>query len=187
MDKFILGNIYHVYNRGVDRQRIFYSERNMTFFLIHLAKYFAKEKVSLYAYCLMPNHYHLLIKITQPEFGRKVMQPLMTSYAKAINRQQNRVGPLFQGSFRTKMMPSYEVTIYASKYIHLNPVKAKLVNHPRDWAYSSYRDYMRRANHSFVNTDFILSYFNNSRDYEAFLFDDKEYSNDSFVFDNWEK
>jgi hypothetical protein len=112
------------------------------------------------------------------------MHPFMTSYTKSINLQQNRVGPLFQGSFKAKMMPSDEAAIYCSKYIHLNPVKAKLVNRPEEWDYSSYQAYMKCSNHFLINPNFILSYFKNRREYELFVSDGKDDFDDSFKLED---
>jgi len=89
------GEYYHIYNRGVNRQKIFFEDRNWLFFLLRLRTYFKSEQADIIAYCLMLNHYHLLVYLHANEFSHKVMQPFGTSYTKAINKEQNRVGALF--------------------------------------------------------------------------------------------
>jgi REP element-mobilizing transposase RayT len=90
---------YHVYNRGVNFEKIFFVQENWEYFLRRLRRYFDPSDVELVAYCLMPNHYHMLVYLKANDFGRKVMHPFSISYTKAINKQQGRVGPLFQSPF----------------------------------------------------------------------------------------
>ena len=141
-DKPIANRYYHVYNRGVNFQDIFFNKENWGFFLRRLREYFTPDKAIIIAYCLMPNHYHLLVYLLTDNFGAEVMQPLMVSYSKAINKQEKRVGPLFQGPYKAKSVSNERYLMHLSRYIHLNPVEAGLVIKPEDWAFSSYQEYI---------------------------------------------
>lgn len=94
-----LGSIYHIYNRGVNKGLIFFNEKNYRYYIYKMAYYF-QEKASILAYCLMPNHFHLLIKVIEPDFIKRGLQPFMIAYTRALNNEQDRVGPLFQGHYQ---------------------------------------------------------------------------------------
>ena len=151
------GYTYHIYTRGVNRQPIFFANHNWGFFIRCLRQYFTPEKVIIIAYCLMPNHYHLLVRILCDDFGLSVMQPFSTSYTKAINKEQNRVGSLFQGRYKGKQVDKDGYLLHLSRYIHRNPVTAGLVAHPADWQFSSYRDYVGLRQGTLPNPDIVLS------------------------------
>jgi len=160
---------YHVYNRGVNKERIFFQRQNWDFFLYRLEHYCTPEKAELIAYCLMPNHYHLLVYTKTFEFGRKVMHPLAVSYTKAVNQQLRRSGHLFQGSFQAQLVDKDEYLLHLSRYIHLNPVKAGLVNSPQEWEFSSYREYISEYRRDFLSPEIILDQFTTSSAYEDFV------------------
>ena len=131
-EKPTINRYYHIYNRGVNYQNIFFTQENWLFFLRRLRHYCTPDKAQIIAYCLMPNHYHLLVFILTETFGADVMQPLMVSYTKAINKQEGRVGPLFQGPYRAKLVASERHLMHLTRYIHLNPVAAGFVAAPED-------------------------------------------------------
>ena len=108
------------------------------------------------------------------DIGNKVMQPFGTSYVKSVNKQQKRVGPLYQGPFKAKHVDNDAYLSYLTRYIHLNPVRAKLVKHPADWPYSSYSDYIGIRNGTLPQTDLILSQFATQADYRDFVEGDNE-------------
>ena len=143
---FCVGSYYHLYNRGVNRGLIFFNEDNYEFFLHNIRRYLLPV-VEIAAYCLMPNHYHLLIfpKETS-EVGAisevsSAMMRLSVSYTKAINYRFDRVGPLFQGAFQSKHIDTSTYLWQIIGYIHLNPVEAGLVKSPENWLYSSWKAY----------------------------------------------
>ena len=140
------GYYYHLYNRGVNRGLIFFNEKNYDFFIQNIRRYLL-PLVEITAYCLMPNHYHLLVfpKETS-EVGpileiSKAMMKLSVSYTKAINHNFDRVGPLFQGAFQSKPIETSTYLWQLIDYIHLNPVQAGFVKSPEFWLYSSWRSY----------------------------------------------
>ena len=166
---YIPGHYYHIYNRGVNRQPIFFTNRNWGFFIQRLREYFTEETAIIIAYCLMPNHYHLLIQVICDDFGKTVMQPFSTSYTKAINEEQTRVGSLFQGRYKGRHVDKDGYLLHLSRYIHRNPVTAKLVPHPADWHYSSYRDYVGMRQGTLPQPDVVLSQFASVADYAAYV------------------
>jgi len=132
---FRAGQYYHLYNLGVNHQPIFFNDGNWGYFIKRLKHYFQQELIDIIAYCLMPNHYHLIVYLKTDELSSKIMQPFTVSYTKAVNLQQNRVGSLFKGTFKAKLVDKNEYLLHLSRYIHLNPVFANLVKHPSDWVY----------------------------------------------------
>ena len=172
---YVPGHYYHIYNRGVNRQSIFFAKHNWGFFIQRLREYFTDETAIIIAYCLMPNHFHLLIRVLSEGFAMGVMQPFSTSYTKAINKEQNRVGSLFQGRYKGKHVDKEGYLLHLSRYIHRNPVEAKLVKHPADWQFSSYRDYVGLRAGSLPNADIVLSQFGSRAEYAAYVEKEDDY------------
>jgi len=166
---FRAGETYHLYNRGVNHQRIFFCEENWGFFIRRLRRYFKPELVDFLAYCLMPTHYHLMVTLRTDDLSSQIMQPFGLSYTKAINEQQDRAGPLFQGPFQAVWVDRDEYLLHLSRYIHVNPVTAGLVVRPEDWIFSSYRDYIGLRGGTLPATDVILSQFPSRRAYQEFV------------------
>ena len=146
--------IYHFYNQGNNKERIFYQERNYEYFLSKV-RYHIAANCNVLAYCLMPNHFHFLI-YTQPSSIEKVqlgglklnkftasIKHLQSGYARAINKQENRSGSLFRQKAKVKLVESKDKNypFIAFHYIHQNPVKAGLVTKMEDWPYSSFNEY----------------------------------------------
>jgi len=163
------GNYYHLYNRGVNRQSIFFQRENWIFFLQRLRKYFHGDYADLLAYCLMPNHYHLLSYIKHDDFSNVVMQPFSVSYVKAVNKQQARSGPLFEGPYGARHVDRDEYLRYVSSYIHRNPVDAGFVARPEEWQFSSYRDYIGLRNGTLPSKDRVLAQFPSIQVYKLYV------------------
>ena len=140
--KYLDENFYHVFNRGSRSEEIFFSDANYKYFLRLLTKNTAAHRICLIAYCLMPNHYHLVLQ--QKEYGSisKFVQSVMTSYVQAINIKYKTSGTLFQGKTKSKLIDSDEYVVRVIRYIPLNPVKARLVQLPQDWQFSDYREWI---------------------------------------------
>ena len=166
--QFYAGGYYHLYNRGNDHQNIFFERENYLYFLRQMRKYFKTDVVDIVAYCLMPNHYHLLIFLKGAGLA-KLMQPFLLSYTKAINERYSRVGALFQGRFKAIQVDKEEYLLQLSRYIHLNPVAAGLVKRPADWEFSSYRDFIGARNGTLAKPDVVLSYFPSRDEYRKFV------------------
>jgi REP element-mobilizing transposase RayT len=153
------GAVYHVTSRGNARQDIVVDDRDRTLFLEKLAHVIDRFGWRCHAFCLMDNHYHLLIETPQPNLSRGMRQ-LNGTYTQAVNRRHHRVGHLFQGRFTAILVEKEAHLLELCRYVVLNPVRAKLVNHPRLWAWSSYRDTAgERTAPVWLWTDWILGRF----------------------------
>ena len=117
----------------------------------------------------MPTHYHLLVYLKIDNPSKQIMQPFSLSYTKAINKQQGRVGPLFQGPFQATWVDRDEYLLHLSRYIHVNPVTAGLVERPEEWIFSSYRDTIGLREGTLPVPDMILSQFPSRQAYRAFV------------------
>lgn len=159
---------YHIYNRGNNHENIFFERENYLYFLRQLRKYLTPEIGEVVCYCLMPNHYHFLIYLKDDKIS-EVMQKFLLSYTKAVNLRYNRYGSLFQGRFKAILIDSDRYLLHLSRYIHLNPVQAKLVIHAQDWEFSSYREYIGLRKGTLPNTEKILSYFSSDNNYQNFV------------------
>ncbi|HEY7040258.1 MAG TPA: transposase [Methylomirabilota bacterium] len=132
------GGIYHVTARGNDRQAIFSDDADRSRFLIVLASVIARYRVRCHAYCLMGNHYHLLLET--PDANLSVaMRQLNGVYTQRFNRRHERCGHVLQGRFGAALVGRHAHLHEVCRYIVLNPVRAGLVSHPRDWVWSSFR------------------------------------------------
>ncbi|MEA5533661.1 REP-associated tyrosine transposase [Crocosphaera sp. XPORK-15E] len=153
---FQAGQYYHIYNRGNNRQNIFFERENYLFFLRSLRRYLLAETLDIIAYCLMPNHYHLLVCLKTADLSA-AMQAFSLSYTKAMNRRYDRVGSLFQGRFQAILVDRTEYLLNLSRYIHWNPVKAGLVKQPQDWEFSSFHEYVGLRGGTLPKTEDILA------------------------------
>ena len=171
---FTAGNIYHIYNRGNNKQRIFFTEHNYIYFLQKARKYITPH-CEMLAYVLMPNHFHFLVaadertEIVLPDLRitRNVLsdgiRQLLSSYTKGINKQEERTGNLIQQKTKSKCVydaskvneHGYADTCF--HYIHQNPLRSGLVNKMEDWDYSSYRDFCGLRNGTLCNQKLAYS------------------------------
>lgn len=165
---FAKDGYYHLYNRGNNFGRVFFERENYLFFLKRLREYLVPDVVDMIAYCLMPNHYHLLIQVKQENLSA-VMQAFSLSYSKAVNKKFGRVGSLFQGRFKAIPIAKNEYLLHLSRYIHLNPVAATLVERAEDWEFSSYRDYMGMRQGTLVRPEVVRSQFRDAGAYHEFV------------------
>ena len=168
-EPLVAGATYHVYNRGVNYNDIFFTRANWLFFLRRLRTYCPAEMGAIIAYCLMPNHYHLIVHVAAAEFGLKAMQPLMVSYTKAINKQEGRVGAVFQGPFQARRVTTDGDLVHLSRYIHLNPVAAGFVASPEDWEFSSYHEYIGLRAGTLPQPESVLRHFSSPAAYAEYV------------------
>jgi len=163
--EFLPEQLYHIYNRGNNKQRIFFDDGNYHFFLRKFCAYLGKY-CKLLAYCLMPNHFHFMIFTNYDlEVGKlnSGIGLLLRTYTRAINIQEQRCGFLFQQKTKAKCLnkqgnrtQSYSIDygISCLNYIHQNPLKAKLVKKMEDWKYSSFTEYIGINKNKFCDTEF---------------------------------
>lgn len=163
--KFLIwypGASYHVTTRGNNKRDIFLDDQDRKVYLSALSESIKKYKCILECYCLMTNHTHLLITTTESKIS-DAMRILDLKYTKYFNRKYDLIGHLFQGRFSAELIDNNAYIVEASKYIHLNPVKAKIVSAPEDYKWSSYGVYINAKKNTAVNTEKILSCFGNSK------------------------
>lgn len=157
------GAVYHITSRGNARQDIFLDDEDRLIFLVVLEDVVIRYHWICHAYCLMPNHYHLLVETPDANLSRGMRQ-LNGVYTQAFNRRHNRVGHVLQGRYKAILVEKESHLLELARYIVLNPVRMKLVRHPREWRWSSYRATAGEEEPpNFLTTDWILSQFHQDR------------------------
>ena len=152
------GAFYHVTARGNDRSKIFFTKTDYRKFNDYLAAARKKYGFILHGYVLMTNHYHLLIETPEPNLG-KIMHHLNGSYTTYINIKRKRSGHLLQGRYKAILVDKDSYALELSRYLHLNPVRAKMVARPEDYPYSSYGAYVSSGADELVTATDLLSMF----------------------------
>jgi len=153
------GAVYHITSRGNAKQAIFLDEKDFTDFLRVLCQVVKRYHLILHAYCLMNNHYHLLIETPEGNLSRGMRQ-LNGLYTQRFNQKHQRVGHLLQGRYQAILVDKDNYLLELCRYVVLNPVRAKIVKDPKDWRWSAYRA-MTGYNQGIpcLTTDWILSQF----------------------------
>lgn len=167
-DKFAEGEIYHIFNKSISNYGIFKDFNNSQRFInvveyynSHLitksfSQFIIRKKynyqniiypkdftyIKILSYCIMPDHYHFLLKILTDNSLSRLINTVEDSFTRYFNIKFNRKGPLWQNSFKSVEIRSDEQLLHVSRYIHLNPTSSNLVDRPEDWIYSSYRDFI---------------------------------------------
>lgn len=162
---------YHIYNRGTNREDIFVQERNYRYFLQLYTKHI-EPAAETYAYCLLKNHFHVLVRIKDAEaqdpnglerpLGSIAFFNFFNAYAKAINKAYGRTGSLFQHPFGRIPVLTQSYLIQLVRYIHLNPQKHGLVTDFRQWPYSSYQAYLSNQP-TRLQRDQVLGWFDGAQ------------------------
>ena len=135
------GAWHHVFNRGADHAAIFSRDGDCTYFLRCLDEATAKHGVEVHAFCLMSNHYHLLVRSQKAELSA-AMQWLSSRFTQGSNHHLSRDGPLFRGRYQSVLVTTDAQLLTVSRYIHLNPVQAGLAARAGHWPWSSARAYL---------------------------------------------
>jgi putative transposase len=155
--------VYHITARGNERKDIFIEEEDKKKFIALLSELPGRFGVNLHAYVLMSNHYHLLIETPKGNIS-KAMHYLNVSYTVYFNRKNGRSGHLLQGRYKSFIIEKESYLLAVSRYIHLNPVRARVVGKPEDYRWSSYRSYIGKGNGSkWLTTDWMLEQFSNDK------------------------
>lgn len=178
---------YHIYARGANKQKIFLDEADFTFFLSLLKRYLSRERIAttrgidfpklydninLLAYCLMHNHFHLLVFQVSEKGMSRLMRGVMTAYGQYFNRKYHRVGHVFESSYRASRITNDTYLLHISRYIHLNP---------RDWRhypYSSLSSYIGNVKRDWLSVNRILDLYSSKDEYQEFLRDYEEQRDD---------
>ena len=152
--------IYHVMLRGINQQNIFVDDEDNERFIATLARYQKESEYELYAYCLMGNHVHLLMKEGNETLGN-TMGRIGASYVYWYNWQYGRKGHLFQDRYKSEPVQDDAYFLTVLRYIHQNPLKAGLVKSIDEYKWSSFNEYIKEA--EIVNVDYALAMFANNR------------------------
>jgi len=204
---FANGEIYHIFNRGIEKRPTFTDKRELNrgiktldFYRfanlpLKLSKFLVlpeservklaqdlyskyEKLVEIICYCLMPNHFHFLVKQIKENGVSIFAANFANSYTKYFNTRHERVGPLFQGLFKAVMVESDEQLIHVSRYIHLNPVSSFLIE-PEDlesYRWSSYCEYLDLSESRIVDKTIVLGMFPSKEKYRQFVMDQVDYA-----------
>lgn len=195
---FVNGYYYHIYNRGSEKKNIFNNNwdynrllKTIKYYQLEgpkprLSKYLIsqdhtlkpisdKKIVDIICYCLMPNHFHFLIKQLKDGGITEFISKLSNSYTKYYNTKYNRVGPLLQGEFKATLIESDEQLIHVSRYIHLNPIASLLVKNLNQYRWSSYKEYINNSKGICIKEE-LLNFFKTPQDYQQFCLDQASYA-----------
>lgn len=193
---FVNDQYYHIYNRGVEKRRIFENQRDyqrflktLTYYQLEgpkpkLSHYFqyqnfqpnkAQKLVEIISYCLMPNHFHLLVKQLKNGGITDFITHLSLSYTKYYNTKYSRTGPLLQGQFKATLIESDEQLVHVSRYIHLNPLVSFLVKSLEKYPWSSYVEYVM-GKPGICSKEEILGFFKSAKEYDEFIKDHASYA-----------
>jgi len=177
---YIKDHYYHVYNRGVAGNNVFYEHEDYLHLLKLVKKYQKRYAIKVVAYSLIPNHYHFLIRQESEVPASRFLQTLFNSYVQGLNAKMGRKGTLFEGSAKSRFINKEDYLIYVCIYIHLNPIKHGIVNNLLDWEYSNYFEFIGVRNGSIFDKEFMLNNFGDSKTYKKWVEDslaNKDYYN----------
>lgn len=148
-------SIYHIIMRGIDKQDIFYNDKDKEFILNQLSKVKKKFNLEIYAYCLMYNHIHLVFRVEKNLLSKSI-QSLGIRYSQYFNKKYDRSGTFFESRFRSKTVEDKKYFLDVCRYVHRNPEKAG-ISTVEDWRWSSYNEYVTKE--KIINKRVLLYYF----------------------------
>jgi len=202
----VTDSFYHVYNRGVERRPVFINRRGyqrakqlIDYYLfsnvpVKFSRFYSlsyekqqtillsltnqQKLVDLISYCLMPNHFHFLLRQRKEKGIATFISKFTNAYTKYFNTRYDRVGPLFQGIFKAVYVETDEQLLHLSRYIHLNPVTSSLINLQdlQGYEWSSFPVYSEEVHDKNINKQIILSIFPSIESYKRFVFDQADYA-----------
>jgi REP element-mobilizing transposase RayT len=171
---------YHITSRGHRKENIFLDEKDKKVFTQKLDETLTKYVITCYTYCLMDNHYHLFIKTAKPNISQ-ALHYLNSSYANWFRTRYQLTGSVFQGRYKSILVDADNYALVLSAYIHLNPLRAGIVNQLEDYPWSSYLDYLQFRKPLINNFDsslvlhfFSLDYTSSIRQYQEYIWQNQE-------------
>lgn len=186
------GFVYHITARGDNREKVFVDPNDYAFYLDSIHKAKKRFPFYFYAYTFLPNHIHLLIETVENNTVAKFMHLVQTRYTTYFNYKYKRCGHVFQGRYHNLVVEEESHLLQLLGYIHLNPVRAGLVEECGDYPYSSYRSYISPDSNNIIDTAFILEQFASRKStqvkrFKAFVdqqsYKKKPYTPDRYVKD----
>ena len=173
------GAYYHVMNRGLEHRHTFLTTGDHRRFVELLADVARRWQARIFAYCCMPTHYHLLLQTPLGNLSR-VMRHVDGVYTQRFNRAHPRDGPLFRGRYKSILVDAETYLLQLVRYIHLNPVKARLVSDPGAYAWSSHRCYRTREGPAWLARALILAHFETRQAFARFVAEGNDRSLEAF-------
>lgn len=188
---------YHVFNRGVEKRKIFLDSKDFKIFIYYLFVYLKplddvlkkypllpirlhpknlSSEVELISYSLMPNHFHFLLRQFSKNGISRLMKQVTNAYTEYFNKRYERTGGLMQGTFKAVRVGTDEQLIHLSRYIHLNPIVGGVVNNIDYYNWSSYKDFIMGNPKGLCNISIILDLFKSSDEYKNFVKDQINYA-----------
>jgi REP element-mobilizing transposase RayT len=162
---------YHIYNRGARHGSIFREPTNYLFVIARTKQYAKALSVSVIAYCLMPNHYHFLVRQNGDTAAGLLPKRVFNSYTKAYNKRYEQSGTLFEHRYQVRAILNFTHLLHLCRYIHANPVRDGLVADPADWPYSNYLEWIGERTGTLVDRESIHDRFGDGADYKSFVLD----------------
>lgn len=160
--KVFKSGFFHIMVQGINKEYIFKDKKDKSFYLFLMKKYYNKFKIQIVSYCIMDNHAHIILYTKNIEEISNYMHNLNLVYSKYYNTKMNRLGYVFRDRYKSQLIYDRDYLFKCMKYIHMNPVKAKIVKKEEDYEYSSYNEFINQ-------TDFVTRFIIN----EVFI--DKDY------------
>ncbi|MCG2725615.1 MAG: transposase [Elusimicrobia bacterium] len=188
-DALVTNEIYHIFNKSIADYKIFNTSNDFLRIKQNLLYYQSPKdtsfsvfirsneiehsqkniSVKIIAYCIMPTHFHLILKQLDNGGISKYINNISNSYSRYFNIKHNRKGPLWQGRFKNVLVKDDEQLLHLTRYIHLNPVTSNLIDKPETWEYSSYREYLNLEKNKLCDFSEVLSI--DPKDYKKFVND----------------
>jgi putative transposase len=169
--EYLPGYYYHIYNRGAHRVPVFREADNYLFVLRKMKTYCRSLVLTPVAYCLMPNHYHFLIRQDGEHPAGLLPQRIFNSYSKAYNKRYDHSGTLFEGNYKVVLVEQEAHLLHLCRYVHANPIKHGLVADLAEWPYSNYLEWIGERDGTLVDRDFVREHFPSSQVYREFVLD----------------
>ena len=176
--EFLVGAYFHFYNRSLDGVLLFQEGDDYQYFIEKLKPKVSEYSASVFAYCLMPNHFHFLIRQNSEIPIYKIFNDVNNSYVKHYNFKYNRKGYLYQSELNHKHVKDNNHLIALCQYIHYNPVKAGLVKNPHDWRFSNFLEWIGKRENGIFDDELLKLNFYNSKMYEDQMRDYEKYVNE---------
>jgi len=161
----VIGAYYHAYNRGNRGQEIFLEQDNYEYLIWLISKNSLRFYITVIAYCLMPNHYHLLLRQDGDVKISRFIQSTFQSYSQAFNNRFGLSGRLFDNPKPSKHIDNQKYLMHVCRYIHRNPLEAKLVTTLSDWKYSNYKEFIDEE----YKIPLVYEWFGSPREYQEFV------------------
>ncbi len=172
-DDFTKGSIFHIYNKTMQTLKLFYKDNDYLWFLQRFGNVLNNYPATIFAYCLMPNHFHFLIRQDSEKPLYSLFNHSLSPYVRHLNYKLKRKGPIFQEKLQHIKIFNEKYLIQLALYIHNNPVKAGLVSNPIEWKYSNYRNFIMKQPDKLTSPETLEIFSEYLDEYEQMI---QEYS-----------